>query len=109
MVREDDLRATFEALHAQGTPRRPFEAADIIRKATRRRRTFAVVGSGLATAAAVVAAVLLPQAEPAPETIEPAQPQPTTTTSTTTSSTPLKTTKPTSPPQSSSETSSRPG
>ncbi|TWP47444.1 hypothetical protein FKR81_32570 [Lentzea tibetensis] len=76
-MREDDLRATFDALHAKGTPARPFEAADIIREGGRQRRahrTWAVIGTGLATAAAVVAALLLLPSAPAPEPVLPADP-----------------------------------
>lgn len=111
MEREDELRATFDALHAQGTPARPFEAADIIHRGTRKRqahRTWAVLGTGFATAAAVVTALLLlPKA--APEPVRPAEPPAVTTTvpltpwnpSTTTgspASSSLETTQPTSSP-----------
>lgn len=80
MVREEDLRATFDALHGREAPARAFEAADVIRQGERvrhNRRTFAVVGSGFATVAAVAAALfLLPtgDAQPPPGTVEPARP-----------------------------------
>ncbi|MCG8923729.1 hypothetical protein [Lentzea sp. CC55] len=75
MVREDDLRATFSALHQDAeAPPRAVTAADLIRRgqAVRsRRRTVAVVGTGLATAGVVaVALAVLPAAKPS----EPATP-----------------------------------
>lgn len=76
MVREDDLRATFDALHAKGAPPRPFEAIDVIRlgqKHRRAHRVWAVVGTGVATAAAVVAALMLIPVQ-APEPVLPANP-----------------------------------
>ena len=77
MVREDDLRATFSALHAEGAPPRATTAADLIQRgqAVRsRRRTIAVVGSGLATVGVVaVALAVLPAATP-PEPATPPGP-----------------------------------
>lgn len=82
MVREDDLRATFSALHAEGAPPRAITAADLIqrgRTVRTRRRTIAVVGTGLATVGVVaVALAVLPPATPP----EPLVPGPSTTTST---------------------------
>ncbi|WP_086668750.1 hypothetical protein [Lentzea kentuckyensis] len=81
MVREDDLRATFSALHAEGAPPRATTAADLIQRgqAVRsRRRTIAVVGSGLATVGVVaVALAVLPAATP-PEPATPPGPASTT-------------------------------
>lgn len=80
MVREDDLRATFSALHAEEAPPRAVTAADLIQRgqAVRtRRRTIAVVGTGLATAGVVaVALAVLPAATPS----DPAVPGPSMTT-----------------------------
>lgn len=78
MVREDDLRATFSALHAEDAPPRAVTAADVIRRGRTvrtRRRTLAVVGTGLATAAVVgVALAVLPHSEPPPGQLEPGLP-----------------------------------
>ena len=60
MVREDDLRATFSALHGEGAPPRAVTAADLIQRgqAVRsRRRAIAVVGTGLATVGVVAVAL----------------------------------------------------
>ncbi|GLZ32698.1 hypothetical protein Lesp02_48860 [Lentzea sp. NBRC 105346] len=112
MVREDDLRATFHALHAQGTPARPFAAADIIREGAKRRRAhrvWAVAGTGLATAAAVVAALLvLPAKEPAPQQIQPADRPTVGTTTGPPSSSWNPSTSPPLPPQTSAPSSSVP-
>ncbi|MET9231216.1 hypothetical protein [Lentzea sp. NPDC003310] len=79
MVREDDLRATFSALHQEEAPPRATTAAEVIqrgRAVRSRRRTIAVVGSGLATAGVVaVALAVLPGAAP----VDPATPAPSTT------------------------------
>ncbi len=81
MVREDDLRATFSALHGEEAPPRAVTAADLIqrgRAVRSRRRTIAVVGSGLATVGVVaVALAVLPAATPP----EPLTPGPSSTTS----------------------------
>jgi len=77
VVREDDLRDVFGALHAGGDPDLGFDVADVVRageRVRRRRRTAAAVGSGLATTAAVVAAILLLSGGRAPAPVEPAGP-----------------------------------
>lgn len=102
MVREDDLRATFSALHGEEAPPRAVTAADLIqrgRAVRSRRRTIAVVGTGLATVGVVaVALAVLPPATP-PEPATPPAPSSTTTQvpSTTPSSIPVEPT-PTTPP-----------
>ncbi|GGN29883.1 hypothetical protein GCM10011609_87240 [Lentzea pudingi] len=82
MVREDDLRATFSALHGEEAPPRAVTAADLIQRgqAVRsRRRTIAVAGSGLATVGVVaVALAVLPSTTP-PEPATPPVPSSTTT------------------------------
>jgi hypothetical protein len=121
MVREDDLRATFSALHAEEAPPRAVTAADLIqrgRSVRTRRRTIAVVGSGLATVGVVALALaVLPAATPP----EPAIPGPSSTTSpvpstTTPTSTPtttpestLTTVPPAVPPRSSTVVTSADG
>ncbi|MEO6084078.1 MAG: hypothetical protein ABIQ18_13345 [Umezawaea sp.] len=76
-MREDDLRDVFGALHAGNDPDLGFDVTDVVRageRVRRRRRTAAAVGSGLATiAAAVVAIVLLPGGQ-SPAPVEPAHP-----------------------------------
>ena len=60
-MREDDLKSTFERLRAAPMPVRGLTADDIISSGEavrKRRRTMAVVGSGVGTTAVVVAAVL---------------------------------------------------
>ncbi|SDH08665.1 hypothetical protein SAMN05216553_115208 [Lentzea fradiae] len=93
MVREDDLRATFSALHAEDAPPRAVTAADVIRRGRTvrtRRRTIAVAGTGLATVAVVgVALAVLPPAA-SPEQLDPGP-------STTTTSQVPSTTPPPSP------------
>lgn len=79
MVREDDVRDVFDALHAGADPALGFSAADVVRaghRVRRRRRAVAVAGTGLATAAAVVLAVLLPPVGQGnvPSPLEPAGP-----------------------------------
>jgi len=77
VVREDDLRDVFGALHAGNDPDLGFAATDVVRaghRVRRRRRTAAAVGSGLATTAAVVVAILLLSGERAPAPVEPAGP-----------------------------------
>lgn len=78
MVREEDLRATFDALHGREAPVRAFDAADVIRqgeRVRRNRRAFAVAGSGFATVAAVAAALfLLPTGEAPSAPVDPARP-----------------------------------
>lgn len=88
MVRDGDLRGVFNALHAEKSPDLTFTAADVVRAGERvrqRRRALAVAGSGLATAAAVLAVVLLPgERADAPTPLVPAGPttQPTATATT---------------------------
>ncbi|GAA3671169.1 hypothetical protein C8D88_10310 [Lentzea atacamensis] len=94
MVREDDLRATFSALHAEEAPPRAVTAADLIQRgqAVRtRRRTIAVVGTGLATVGVVaVALAVLPATTPS----DPAVPGPSTTTAPPRPESPVPTTAP---------------
>jgi hypothetical protein len=83
-VREDDLKSTFEQLRAAPMPVRGLTADDIISSGEavrKRRRTMAVVGSGVGTTAVVVAAVLALALRPdgAPTgPVEPAGPSSTT-------------------------------
>ena len=61
-MREEDLRDMFDALHAGQDPELRLSAADVVRageRVRRRRRAVAVTGSGLATVAAIVVAVVL--------------------------------------------------
>jgi hypothetical protein len=61
-VGDDDLRGTFERLRAAPMPVRALTADDVIRSGEavrRRRRTIAVVGSGVGTTAVVVAALVV--------------------------------------------------
>lgn len=94
MVREDDLRATFSALHAEEAPPRAVTAADLIQRgqAVRaRRRTIAVAGTGLATVGVVAVALsVLPATTPP----DPAVPGPSTTTAPPQPTSPLLTTPP---------------
>jgi hypothetical protein len=83
VVREDDLRDVFGALHAGNDPDLGFDFTDVVRageRVRRRRRTAAAVGSGLATIAAVVVAIVLLPGERVPAPVEPAQPDVTWTT-----------------------------
>jgi hypothetical protein len=78
VVREDDLRDVFGALHAGNDPDLGFDVSDVVRaggRVRRRRRAVAVVGSGLATVAAVVVAIVLLPGERAPAPVEPAGPE----------------------------------
>ncbi len=105
MVREDDLRDVFGALHAGNDPDLGFGAADVVRageRVRRRRRTVAAVGSGLATVAAVVVAIVLLPGGQAPAPEEPAGPV---TSLTTTSTRPVPPSTPTSVPNPPIETS----
>jgi hypothetical protein len=83
-VREDDLKSTFEQLRAAPMPVRGLTADDIISSGEavrKRRRTMAVVGSGVGTTAVVVAAVLalaLNQGDAPTGPVEPAGPSSTT-------------------------------
>ncbi|MFD9739423.1 hypothetical protein [Umezawaea sp. NPDC059074] len=76
-MRGDDLRDVFGAVHDADDPDLGFDVADVVRagaRVRRGRRTAAAVGSGLATvAAAVVALVLLPGGR-SPDPVEPAGP-----------------------------------
>lgn len=77
MVREDDLRDVFGALHAGNDPDLGFDVTDVVRageRVRRRRRTAAAVGSGLATIAAAVVAIALLPGERGPAPVEPAHP-----------------------------------
>jgi hypothetical protein len=78
VVREDDLRDVFGALHAGDDQDLGFDVTDVVRageRVRRRRRTAAAVGSGLATVAAVVVAIALLPGERAPAPVEPAGPE----------------------------------
>lgn len=60
-MREDDLKSTFEQLRAAPMPVRALTADDVIRggeAVKQRRRTMAVVGSGVGTAVVAAVAVL---------------------------------------------------
>jgi hypothetical protein len=95
VVREDDLRATFDALHAKGVPARPFSAADVIREGNRQRRAhrmWAVGGTGVLTAAAVAALVFFIPGKPEP--VLPADPPTVTVTPSTTPAEPSSSTPP---------------
>ncbi|MGX7825999.1 hypothetical protein ACTG9Q_12980 [Actinokineospora sp. 24-640] len=92
-MRDGDLRGVFNALHAEESPDLTFTAADVVRageRVRRRRRALAVAGSGVVTAAAVLAVVLLPGGRadvPAP--LVPADPTTRLTTTTATPSQPM--------------------
>jgi hypothetical protein len=76
-VREEDLKETFSRLHARPIPVRRVSASDIILdgdRVLRRRRTVAVVGSGLGVVAVVGVAVLALALKPGGEPVQPAVP-----------------------------------
>ncbi len=83
-MREDDLKSTFEQLRAAPMPARALTADDVIRggeAVRKRRRTMAVVGSGVGTTAIVAAAVLVLAFKPGDVPtgpVEPASPSSTT-------------------------------
>jgi hypothetical protein len=85
-VREDDLKNTFEQLRAAPMPVRALTADDIIRggeAVRKRRRTMAVVGSGVGTTVVVAAAVLVLTLKPGAVPTDPIEPaRPTTSAST---------------------------
>lgn len=108
-MREDDLKSTFEQLRAAPMPVRGLTADDIISSGEavrKRRRTMAVVGSGVGTTAVVVAAVLALALKPGDVPsgpVDPAGPS-----STTSVSEPVEVTPSTTPPPGSSVVSSAP-
>jgi hypothetical protein len=76
-VREDDLKSTFEQLRAAPMPVRALTADDVISSGEavrKRRRTMAVVGSGVGTTAVVVAAVLALALKPGDAPTGPVEP-----------------------------------